>query len=92
MNLTEYIKYDGLGLAGLLKKGEVTKEELASLAQEGLNKVNGDLNAVVEVFNQPYEEDSDEDAPFKGVPTFIKDLGASIAGLKQEQGSRLERL
>ena len=89
MNLEEYSKYDALGLAELVKKGEVTKEELASLAQQGLNKVDGDLNAVVEVFSQPYEEDHDKDAPFSGVPTFIKDLGASIAGLKQEQGSRL---
>ena len=89
MNLEEYIKYDALGLADLVKKREVSKEELAELAQEGLNKVNKDLNAVVEVFNQPYEEESDENAPFKGVPTFIKDLGASIAGIKQEGGSRL---
>ncbi len=89
MNLEEYTKYDALGLAGLVKKGEVTKAELASLAQQGLNKVDGDINAVVEVFSQPYEEVHDKDAPFSGVPTFIKDLGASIAGLKQEQGSRL---
>ena len=39
MNLEEYSKYDALGLAELVKKGEVTKEELASLAQQGLNKL-----------------------------------------------------
>ena len=65
MNLEEYSKYDALGLAELVKKGEVTKEELASLAQQGLNKVDGDLNAVVEVFSQPYEEDHDKDALFQ---------------------------
>ena len=54
MNLEEYSKYDALGLAELVKKGEVTKEELASLAQQGLNKVDGDLNNIIIEHNPLY--------------------------------------
>ena len=91
MNLEEYTKHDAIGLAELVKKGEVTDKELANLSHEALNNVNNSLNAVVAVFDEPYKEESGEKAIFKGVPTFIKDLGASIAGITQESGSRLTK-
>ena len=40
MNIEEYVKYDAVGLAELVEKGEVTGKELASLAQEAAEKVN----------------------------------------------------
>jgi len=91
VNLEEYTKHDAIGLAELVKKGEVTDKELANLSHEALNNVNNSLNAVVAVFDEPYKEESGEKAIFKGVPTFIKDLGASIAGITQESGSRLTK-
>ena len=91
MNIEEYVKYDAVGLAELVEKGEVTGKELASLAQEAAEKVNNKLNAIVSIFDEPYKDDAIEGATFKGVPTFIKDLGASISGLPQECGSRLTK-
>ena len=91
MNIEEYVKYDAVGLAELVEKGEVTGKELASLAQEAAEKVNNKLNAIVSIFDEPYKDDAIEGAKFKGVPTFIKDLGASISGLPQESGSRLTK-
>ena len=91
MNIEEYVKYDAIGLAELLEKGEVTAQELASLAREAAEKVNDKLNAIVSIFDEPYQDDVIEGAKFRGVPTFIKDLGASISGLPQESGSMLTK-
>jgi len=88
MKLSEYVTYDALGLSDLIKKGEITSEEVAGLALEGVNKVNDQLNAIVSLFDQPYKEKAKGDAQFDGVPFFIKDIGASIAGIPQESGSR----
>ena len=34
MNIEEYVKYDAVGLAELVEKGDVKGKELSSLAQE----------------------------------------------------------
>ena len=89
MKLGEYVKYDAIGLAELVEKGEITPDELATLAQEAAKKVNDKLNAIVSIFDEPYQEEAIEGAKFKGAPTFMKDLGASVIGITQESGSRL---
>ena len=89
MKLGEYVKYDAIGLDELVEKGEITPDELATLAQEASKKVNDKLNAIVSIFDEPYQEEAIEGAKFKGAPTFMKDLGASVIGITQESGSRL---
>jgi amidase len=92
MNLREYSRYDGMGLAALVRRGEVRPQELAHLAAQGVERVNPRLNAVMEVFQdrlQGLDESNLPDGPFKGVPFFLKDLGAMEAGRPQESGSRL---
>jgi amidase len=94
MRPSEYARYDGLGLAELVRRKEVTAGELAQLAQEAVERVNPQLNAVVEVFADRVEAPDEElnpDGPFGGVPFMLKDLGAGEAGRKQELGSRLAR-
>ena len=43
MKLSEYAEFDGLGLAKLVQRGEVTPNELKDLAIEGLNSVQNIL-------------------------------------------------
>jgi amidase len=94
MNLSEYSNYDGLGLAELVRKKEVTASELAELAFSGVKDVNPQINAVIEVYQERIEK-ADElfvpEAPFCGVPFFLKDFGAAEAGKPQEMGSRLSQ-
>jgi amidase len=94
MNLSEYARYDGLGLADLIRNKEVTAKELAELVLAGVQKINPEINAVIEVYNERVEK-ADElllpEAPFSGVPFFLKDLGAAEAGKPQEMGSRLAK-
>ena len=92
MKLSEYSRYDGAGLAELVRKREVTVKELVRLALEGVEKVNPQLNAIVETYDNVLEninEGSIPNGPFKGVPFLRKDLGATEKGCLQERGSRL---
>lgn len=93
MDLDEYASYDGIGLADLLRAGEVNVPELLSVAREAIEKVNPTINAVIEV----YEESSLDigspalaGTPFAGVPSLRKDL-YNEAGRKVEYGSLLGR-
>ena len=94
MELTEYAHYDGLGLAQLVRKKEITAAELARLALAGVRALNPKLNAVIETYDERIETIGNKlrlEAPFCGVPFFLKDLGASEAGRRQEMGSRLAK-
>jgi len=94
MKLQEYVQYDGLGLAELIRKKEVSATELAALALEAVAKVNPLINAVIEVYSQRVETADNglnPAAPFAGVPFFIKDFGSAEAGQTQELGSRLAK-
>jgi len=92
VKLSEYAKYDGLGLADLVKNREVTSKELALLAVQGIEKINPQINAVIETYADridDLDESSLGNGPFRGVPFIIKDFGAYEKGRKRESGSRL---
>jgi len=90
MPFTDYADHDGLGLAALVRKGEVTPAELVEAAIERIERHNGVLNAVV---HKAYDEARKTaagdlpDGPFKGVPFLIKDLGAQVKGWPRTSGS-----
>jgi amidase len=87
MRLSEYVRYDGLGLAELVAKGEVTPAALAELACRALDQVDGRLNAVIETW--PAEEEAPGAGPLAGVPFLIKDVAIAMAGKRVELGSRI---
>ena len=89
MRLDEYAAHDGLGLAALVRKGEVTARELGDLALAGIAKVNPRLNAVIETLPQHLEGLPKAPAgPFGGVPILLKDFPIE-KGVKGEMGSQL---
>lgn len=47
MNLSNYASHDALGLAALVRQGEVTAADLADTAARAVQAVNGKINAVV---------------------------------------------
>lgn len=94
MNLAEYASFDGLGLAELVRSRQVSAAELARLAVDGVEQVNTQLNAIVEVYPERIDYrpgDPGDVALFAGVPSFLKDIGATERGKRQECGSRLLR-
>lgn len=88
ISLEEYSRYDGLGLAGLVRSGEVSWKELAETAQKGIEAVNPDINAVIGHL-EPKEPAGSPDAPFYGVPFLTKDLLTIAEGIPCDMGSRL---
>lgn len=91
MRLDEYAQYDGLGLAHLVRRGEVSAKELGELALAGVETVNPRLGAVLETFPERLAAllaDQAPEGPFGGVPLLVKDFPIE-AGVKAEMGSRL---
>ena len=90
MRLAEFTDIDALGLAKLVRRGEVTPQELAILALEGIEKLNPQLNFVVEAFPSRTATLNENVAggPLMGVPFLGKDLPFE-KGVRAEMGSAL---
>ena len=87
----KYDRYDGLGLAELVRKGEVTALELLEEAVARIERTNPKINAVVyKMFDQGRRaiDDSLPDGPFAGVPLLIKDLDFAYAGVPMASGCK----
>jgi amidase len=88
----EYEQYDALGLAGLVRRGRISPEELLRAAMERLEARNPQVNAVVMVLDDHARQAIAAglpEGPFRGVPYLLKDLTASLAGTPTKRGSRL---
>lgn len=87
----EYEAYDALGLAALVKQGQVTPDELLDAAVERVDARNGAVNAVISRNVDRARQSIKNglpDGPFKGVPYLLKDLGGWLAGDRVTRGSR----
>ena len=91
MKPAEYTALDGVALAELVARGEVTAAELAATARAAIDAVNPRLNAVIGRIDAVAEEAltrGPQGAPFSGVPFLIKDIGMHYANIPHEMGSR----
>ena len=83
MYVQEYRAHDGLGLATLIRDGEVSRGEVLAAACAAIEADNPALGAVV---RRRFERATVEgravnpQAPFAGVPTLTKDLLTPLAG------------
>lgn len=95
MGWEEWAAQDAVGLAALVRQGEVTPAELAAQAAAAVARVNPALGAVVEVFEDvvadPLRDGMNPQGPLAGVPFFMKDLGPTVKGRLQEMGSLFMR-
>jgi amidase len=88
----EYDQYDGLGLAELVAKRQVTPLELLDAVRQRLEAINPKINAVAHAFFDKAAAQIKEGlaaGPFKGVPFALKDLGQQLAGTVTSYGSRV---
>jgi len=89
-DLSDYDQYDGLGLAELVRKRQVTPHELLEIARQRVEQRNPATNAIV---YRMYDEAEAAisagltSGPFTGVPYVLKDLGVSYAGTITSSGS-----
>ncbi len=88
MNLDEYARYDGMGLAELVRTRQISSAELVEVAQRAIDAVNPELNAVIGRI-EPVPASASSEAPFAGLPFLIKDLVLHAEGVRCDMGSRL---
>src|SRR5919108_926425 len=94
MAFSDYGKYDGLGLAELVRKKQVSPAELVEEAIRRIETHNPKLNAVVlPLYERAREKAKGKlpEGPFTGVPFMIKDLHATLEGLPTSHGNKLWR-
>ncbi|MCY1014999.1 amidase [Pyxidicoccus sp. MSG2] len=92
MHLDDYSRFDAVGLSELVRRKEVTPEELLQAALAAIARVNPRLNAVIDVREAEARnllKQGLPEGPFRGVPFLIKDLVLHAAGVPTDLGSRL---
>ena len=95
MPIAEYADLDGLGLAELVRKRDVSSLELVEEAIRRIEKFNPQLNAVVykmydharEIAQKPLPE-----ASFSGVPFLLKDMTSHYAGTPTTHGCKFRKM
>jgi len=88
--LPDYERYDGIGLAELVKTRQVSAQELLEAAIERVDLRNPASNAVVyRMYDQAQAAVAAglPSGPFTGVPYLLKDLGVLYAGTVTSSGS-----
>jgi amidase len=89
----DYVRHDGLDLAELVRRGEVSSSELLECAIARIEAHNPVLNAIIRNRYQQARVEAmqqvNKDAPFVGVPFLVKDLIATLAGEPTASGTRL---
>ena len=91
MKFSEYVRYDGLGLAQLVKSKQVTAQELLETAHARAEQVNPKLNAIViPMYEHARNKIKQQNLPqgaFTGLPFLLKDLHQEYAGVATSFGS-----
>src|SRR5688572_15166187 len=91
MSLAEYDDLDGLALADLVRRREVTPLELVEAAIARIERRNPALNAVVlDMFEhaRALARGPLPDGPFRGVPFLVKDITSHYAGFPTTHGCK----
>ncbi len=92
ISFDDYAAHDGLGLAALVRSGQVSATELLDAAASRITALNPALNAVIRRRDEAARREAaqiDPAAPFCGVPFLVKDLVATLAGEPTGQGTGL---
>jgi amidase len=86
----EYDSYDALGLAELVRAGQVSSADLVEESIARIERLNPQINSVVfELFDAARTRASKGlgNGPFAGVPFLVKDLIQRIPGVPTQEGS-----
>ena len=87
MELHEYAEQDAVGLAALVRAGDVSADEAEDAARRAIAAVEPSLHATVgDLLEQPPEASAD--GPFAGVPFALKDVAPHLKGQVVQAGSR----
>ena len=90
MQLSEYANCDALELSSLVKKGEVSKDEVAQMSARAIEKLNPQLNFMAHTVKDIEQKASHNggEGLFESVPFLIKE-GTAVKGLPWNTASRM---
>ncbi|PXX92516.1 amidase [Marinobacter vulgaris] len=81
MKQSEYLRYDAVALADLIRRNEVSARQVCEAAIERAEAVNGRLNAICHPqFSEALGQACPPDGTFSGVPMLLKDLAQEQQG------------
>jgi amidase len=87
MDLREYAAEDAVGLAALVRNGDVSAGEVEDAARRAIAAVDHELGATVgDLLDPPL--DADAGGPFAGVPFAMKEVAPHLQGQVSQLGSR----
>jgi len=92
MTFKQYSEYDGLGLADLVRRKQVSPQELVDSALDAIERINPDVNCVVQTLRGRAMGEIKAglpQGPFHGVPFLVKEFGMHFKGMVTSAGSRL---
>lgn len=90
MMIHEFSEFDGLALAALIARGEMSAEEVVQSALNCITKVDPTLNSVVRLDPEGalrVARNLPKGRPFGGVPFLLKDFLAMVAGEPTSSGA-----
>lgn len=89
MKQSEYLRYDAVALADLIRRNEVSAREVCEAAIERASAVDSKLNAICyPQFSDALSQSYPPDGTFSGVPMLLKDLAQEQQGHSCTFGSR----
>jgi amidase len=89
--MTDPSLLDATAQAALVRTGEASAADLVDTAIERIEKLNGELNAVIHPLYErarTHVQAGLPDGPFTGVPIVIKDLDGTLAGAPYHAGNK----
>jgi amidase len=90
MRFSDYVRYDAIGLAQLVRRGDVSAGELLDIAVIRANDTNPAINAVVNLFPETARQQIAQglpEGPLSGVPFVLKDLFIDLKGTTTTSGA-----
>lgn len=88
MSIFPYWLYDGIGIAELLKKKEISMTELLTAVIARIEEKNPSIQAVIHKIYEHAERELELTADFAGVPIVLKDIAQEIKGEPITSGSK----
>src|SRR2546423_6676744 len=89
--MTDLATLDATAQAELVRRGDASPLELVDAAIARIEKLNGELNAVIHpLFDRAHAfvQSGVPQGPFSGVPIVIKDLDGTLAGAPYHAGNK----
>jgi len=92
MEFEDYLAHDGIGLAALIARGAVSRQEVARAAIRAIETQNGEINAVIaRNFDAAAHDAGKHPSALSGVPFLLKDANQYSSDMPTTFGSAFFR-